>query len=190
MTGSRKISLFSSLLLGAAAFVWTSAGETSNPSLATRELPADILNECTSAECMERAEYRSRWVGYTAQGNLFVVGRAACAPGLCSHWLVEKGNGLVQVLLELDGSFALKRLTGRYPVVDLRTRSDDSIMQVRFEWNGEQYARTDARKVYAVNGVECGTREECSVAAQRALKAEQVDKALRIWQQVHGVSWI
>ena len=50
--------------------------------------------------------------------------------------------------------------------------------------------RTSTRRMYEVNGVECGTLEECDNVARRALQAQHVDRAQRIWQQVHGVSWI
>ena len=185
------MSLVSSLLFGAAAFCWTVASETSNPQLATRELPLEILNACAVATCVEEVEYRSRWIGRSPQGDLFSVIRSGCAPGHCTSWLVEKGPSAVRTLLELNGAFTLRRGVGRYPVVELRTRSDEEgILYFRFEWNGEQYARTSARRVYEINGVECGTREECRGAAESALKAHQVDRALRIWQRVYGVSWI
>ncbi len=200
MTGSRTTSAYVSpslglsliaKLLGAVAFCWTIAGETSNPQLATRDLPSEVLNQCATADCTDDAEYRSHWVGRTAQGSLFVVGRAGCAPSRCSYWLVEKGAAAARTLLELDGSFTLHRTAGRYPVIDVRTRSDDDgITHLRFEWNGEAYARTAKDRIYEVNGVECGTRDECDQVAQRALKAQKVDRALRIWQQVHGISWI
>jgi len=191
MTGSRFTSLLSSLLFSAIAFCWTAAGETAAPQLATSELPADILNnDCADSPCAE-VDYRTNGGGHTAQGELFVVGRAGGAPGSCTHWLVEKGAVPVRMLLELDGSFALQRSAGRYPSVEVRTRSDDKgIVYARFEWTGQQYTRTSARRVYEVNGVECGTRDECGAAAERALKGQKVDRALRIWQRVYGVSWI
>lgn len=191
MTVARVMSLVSSLLFAAAAFCWTAAGETSNPQLATRELPLEILNECTVATCADDVEYRSRWVGRTPEGDLFSVGRAGCTPDNCTSWLVEKGMSATRTLLELNGSFTLRRSADRYPVVELRARSDEEgAVYSRFEWSGERYARTSTRRVYEVDGVECGTREECRTAAERALKAHQVDRALRIWQRVHGVSWI
>ncbi len=190
MTGSRTMSLVSSLLFGLAAFCWTVAGETSNPQLSSSELPSDVLDNCTGT-CAEEVEYRSRWVGRTAQGDLFVVGRSGCTPANCTYWLVEKGVSSVNMLLELNGAFTLHPFAGRYPAVDVRTRSEEEgVTYLRFEWNGEKYNRTATRRVYEVNGVECGTREECRAAAEHALKAHQVDRALRIWQRVDGVSWI
>jgi len=184
-------SLVASLLLGGVTFCWTVAGATYTPELAATELPADILNsDCADKLCAE-IEYRTSWVGHTAKGDLFVVGRVGCAPGSCIHWLVEKGAEPARLLLELDGAFALQRLAGRYPAVEVRTRSDDKgIVYARFEWTGQQYTRISLRHVFEVNGVECGTREECAAAAERALKSQKVDRAVRIWQRVYGVSWI
>lgn len=191
MTVSRVISLVSSLVFGAAAVCWTAAGETSNPRLAARELPPEILNECVAAACADDVEYRSSWIGRTPQGDLFSVGRVGCASGNCASWLVEKGESAAHTLLELNGSFTLHRSIGRYPLVELRARSDEEgTVYSRFEWISERYVRTSTHRIYAVDGIECGTREECRAAAERALKAHQVDRALRIWQRVHGVSWI
>src|SRR6185436_12953527 len=123
--------------------------------------------------------------------DLFIVGRAGCAANHCSNWLVEKGKTPARVLLELDGAFTLQRLAEGYPVVEIRTRSDEQGITYRhFEWNNEEYTRTSVRRVYEVNGVECGTRDECAAAAERAFKAKKVDRALRIWHRVYGVSWI
>src|ERR1043165_9481928 len=89
MAGSRVTSLLSSLLFSAVTVCWTAAGETAVPQLATSELPADILNnDCADSPCAD-VDYRTNWVGHTSHGDLFVVGRSGCAPGRCTHWLVE-----------------------------------------------------------------------------------------------------
>jgi len=191
MNGSHKFSLMSSLLVGAAVLGWTAAGETSNPLLSTRELPREILNECGPAACTAEHEFRVNWVGRTPRGNLYVVARSVCVPGSCTNWLVEKGEGAARTLLDLPGTFRFHRVTGRYPAVDLQVRQhDDGMLRERFEWNGREYARTLSQPVYEVAGVECGTRDECHASAERAYGTQNVDRALRIWQQVHGVSWI
>jgi hypothetical protein len=41
-----------------------------------------------------------------------------------------------------------------------------------------------------VDGVECGTREECRRSASEAIAQKQVDRAVRIWENIGGVSWI
>jgi hypothetical protein len=191
MTGSRIFSLLSSVLLGTAVLGWTTTGETSSPILSARDLPREILNECGPATCAAELEFRSFWVGRTQGGNLFVVSRNVCLLSSCMHWLVEQGEGASVSLLELPGSFRFHRVTGRYPSIELRTRNaNDDTMRLHFDWNGREYTRTLAQRVYEVSGIECGTRDECHGVAARALKAQDVDRALRIWQTVHGVSWI
>jgi hypothetical protein len=191
MPGTRVNLLLASLLLAVVALGWTRAGETSNPLLPANALPRDILGECGPAACSAEHEFRAHWVGRTASGNLFVVSRSVCEPGHCSNWLVEQGEGRARTLLELPGTFRFHRLSGRYPVVELQLRKlDDSVLRVRFEWDGREYARTQAQPIFEVAGIECGTREECHASAQRAYQAQELDRALRIWQQVHGVSWI
>ncbi len=190
MTTARTTTKLCAFLLGTAAFLWTAAGETSNPQLARRELPRDIVGDCTPA-CSDDTEYNARWVGRTPHGDLFVVGVAHCSARSCDYWLVEKDKVAVRTLLELKGAFVLRRGGGRYPAVELRTRSeDDGVLSLRYEWDGRQYTRTVAQQLYEVNGVECGTREQCRAAAEHALKNENVDQALRIWQRVDGVNWI
>jgi hypothetical protein len=191
MNGSPKITVLTSLLLGVAMFGWALVGQTSNPKLTARELPRYILSECAGPSCSDGAGFGSHWIGSTPQGDLFLVARTGCTSSDCPHWLVEKTSTASRALLELNGSFKLDRGTGRYPVVEVRADADGAgTMHLRYEWNGQQYTRTSAQRVYAVNGVECGTREECRAAAQRALEAQQVDRATRIWQQVEGVTWI
>lgn len=192
MTGLRIRRLTLSPLIGAALFCWTLVGETSSPTLSARELPRDILNGCDPTICATQDEFRSNWVGRTQDGDLFVVGPRACAPDDCLHWLVLKRQSGAKSLLEMRGGYRLHRTSGYYPSVELRTHSidEDDLVRAHFEWNGIEYARTRVQRVYEVNGVECGTREECHATAERAFRAQQTDRALRIWQKVHGVSWI
>ena len=192
MVGLRILPLVSSPVLGAALFCWTLVGETSLPMLPANELPRDVLNGCDAAACETKDEFRSNWVGRTQDGDLFIVGRSVCTPDDCPYWLVLKRQSGAQSLLELRGSYHLHRTSGHYPSVELRTRGveEDELLRVRFEWNGSHYARTSTQRVYEVNGVECGTRDECHTVAERAFRARQTDRALRIWQKVHGVSWI
>lgn len=191
MSGLHTMSRLASLLLGAAVLGWTAPGETSNPLLSARDLPREILNECGPAACVAAHEFQAHWVGRTSSGNLFVVSRSACVSGSCTNWLVEQGERSTRSLLDLPGTFRFHRVSGRYPVVEMQLRQrDDSAMRVRFEWNGHEYARTQAQPVYEVAGVACGTREECHSSAHRAYQSQDVDRALRIWEQVHGISWI
>ena len=59
--------------LALSALLWTGAGESSDPELKTAELPADVLNDCTTVTMSaarppcSSANYRSRWIGRAAR---------------------------------------------------------------------------------------------------------------------------
>lgn len=191
------LTLLCTLITGFAAMIWTGAGETSDPVLAVHEIPANISgNGCTASTTGElqacyQPDFSRRWVGKTDRADLYVVTNELCAGDGCSAWLVEKSPSAVITLLTFDRSFRLHEGTNFYPVIE--TYSELSAAQgaySRFEWNGAAYARTANRLVYRVDGVECGTREECNIAASEALKQRQVDRAVKILENVNGVSWI
>ncbi len=192
----KALTLLSTLIAGITAIVWTGAGETSDPVLLVREIPAAVTNSCAVSptgglEACHQPEFTRRWVGKTDQGDLFLVINDLCAESGCRAWLVEKTTGPATILLAFDRTFRLHQEAGSYPVID--TYSEISATQgaySRFEWNGAVYARTANRLVYRVDGSECGTSEQCSTAANEALKQQQVDRAVKIWENVHGVSWI
>jgi hypothetical protein len=50
--------------------------------------------------------------------------------------------------------------------------------------------RAESRLVYRVDGVECGEPDQCAAAAREALRRDEVERALKIYERVHGVSWI
>jgi hypothetical protein len=192
----KTLTLLIALTAGFTAVVWTGAGETSDPELAVREIPADIASGCAVSaagelEACHQPEFNRRWVGKTARGDLFVVTNDFCTDSGCRVWLVEKAGGSAVTLLAFDKTFRLHQSAGGYPVIE--TYSELSATQgaySRFEWTGANYARTASRLVYQVDGMECGTREECSAAANEAMRRHQVDRAVKIWENVHGVSWI
>jgi hypothetical protein len=192
----KALTLLSTLIAGIIAVAWTGAGETSDPMLAVGEIPAAVTNRCAVSPTGEGAtchqpELSRRWVGKTDHGDLFLVTDDYCAGSGCRAWLVEKTTGIAAILLDFGRPFRLHQDTGHYPVIE--TYSEISATQGaygRYEWNGAVYARTANRLVYRVDGRECGTREECDVVANEALKQQQVDRAVEIWENVHGVSWI
>lgn len=192
----KALILLSTLIAGVTAIVWTGAGETSDPELAVREIPAEITNSCTISPTGEldschQPEFSRRWVGKSNHGDLFLVTNDLCAVSGCRAWLVEKTTGSTMILLAFDRTFRLHGNTGSYPVIE--TYSEISATEgaySRFEWNGAVYARTANRLVYRVDGEDCGTREQCNTVANEALKQQQVDRAVKIWENVHGVSWI
>jgi hypothetical protein len=188
-------SVFWATLLAVTAFFWTAAGETSDPLLFARELPLEVVTDCTLsadvASCQGGDEPVSRWVGRTARGDLFLVTLPHCPGNGCRGWLVEKTETGAATLLSLTGHFGLRRGARGYPAVEVRTElSELHSAYASFEWTGERYVRTSSRLVYRVNGRECGTREECQATAAQALDKRQTDEAVRIWERVHGVSWI
>jgi hypothetical protein len=180
------------------ALLWTAAGETSDPILLERDLPVDVIGHCLEAAggephatCRADSFFATHWVGRTGDANLFLVRLRPCADTGCRTWLVSKTGRGVNVLFGASGELALSPGAGPYPAVQMvSVLSAGQRVVSRFDWNGHQYTRTDARVIHQVDGRECGSPTQCHEAANEALKTRNVDKALRIWEQVHGVSWI
>lgn len=174
------------------ALVFTEAGETSDPQLSVADLPAEIANACPmsglGAEC---ANHRVQWIGRTARGHLFLVERSGCVAHECSAWLVSRERGAARTLLAVSGEYRLEFGDSRYPRVDTRMElSTNRTAYGRFEWNGEKYVRAEMRVVHRVDGFECADISVCEAAALDALRNQQAERAVRIWQEVHGVNWI
>ena len=181
------------LTVAIAAFAWTAAGETSDPVLTARELPLDIVGDCAQqVSCHSEKEFLSRWIGRTDRGDLFLVSSPACAEVIgCRAWLGEKTAHGAATLLAVAGEFRFQRGGGAYPTILQRTEiSATHSAYSSFEWTGAKYTRTENRMVYRVDGVECGTQSECGNAAREALRQERVERAVKIWESVQGVSWI
>lgn len=195
-TMNKALTLLSALIAGFAALIWTGTGETSDPVLVDREIPADIASRCAVSasgelEACHQPEFTRRWVAKTGRGDLFMVTNELCQGSGCRAWLVEKAGGSAVALLAFDRSFRLQEGTGGYPLIETYFEiSSTQGAYSRFEWNGAAYARTANRLVYQVDGKECGTREECNAVAREALKQQQVDRAVKILENVNGVSWI
>ena len=188
------------LTFACVATVWTAAGETSDPMLGAHELPVDVVTAtCTPlasadnpAPCHE-LEYISHWIGKSVRGDLFLTTNASCADvNGCRHWIVEKtAMAAATSLLAFDGPFRLHRGVNRYPVVEIYTElSSAQGAYSTFEWSATGYARTASKMVYRIDGEECGTGEECRLKAHEAMQQQQVDRAVKIWENVYGVSWI
>lgn len=178
-------------LLAAGACVWTGAGETSDPLLDLADLPADVVADCRLSAADDcHTVLQRHWLGRNSQGELFLVWRSDCQPS-CNAWLVQRSTNQARTLLALTGEFRLQRAAGGYPAVQVRTEtSTTSVRYAHYAWNGDSYARTQTREVHQVDGVECGSAEECAVAAAAALNDQQTDRAVRIYEQVHGIGWI
>lgn len=180
-----------SAILAAASFAWTVAGETSDPLLAARDLPADIAAACPGTGCADGHGYVTHWIGRTRGADLFVVVREPCESAGCAAWLVRRDAQGTATLLALSGEFRFEAAGARYPAVHTRTSLTSAYASYnRFEWDGTRYVRTETRLVHRVDGIECGNESECHAAAREALGDGDADRAVRIWQQVHGVAWI
>jgi|SRR3990167_7152486 len=192
----KALTLLPTLIIGFAASVWTGTGESSDPVLADREIPAAIASTCAltpagEIEACDHPTFSRRWVAKTVRGDLFIVTHERCTGSDCRARLVEKTASAATTLLSFDATFRLREDKGGYPVIESYTgMSATEGAYSRYEWNGNAYARTASRLVYNVDGVECGTREECRRAANEAITHKQVDRAVRIWENVDGVSWI
>lgn len=192
----KTLTLLNTLIIGCAAIVWTGAGESSDPVLADRDMPAEIASHCTlsmagDASACHDSAFDRRWVARSASGDLFIVTNERCTGNDCRAWLVEKTETAATALLSFDASFRLREDKAGYPVIESYAgMSATEGAYSRYEWNGMAYVRSASRLVYNVDGLECGTREECRHAASEAIAQKRVDRAVRIWENVGGVSWI
>lgn len=183
-------------LCALALAAWTAAGESADPTLHASELPRGLFDCSPQPQCFAAMPLALRWIARTPSGNLFTV---HCAAEDCGAWLVEKRASGVSVLLELVGEYEfvsdeVGHRAGvpvrRYPNVRLREAAADNAVQVRdFVFAEHHYRLEQARTVYAVDGVECGTQAECHQAAVAAMRLGRAASALRIWSQVHGREW-
>jgi hypothetical protein len=181
------------MALAVAALGWTGIGETSHPMLSATDLPANITNGCYNREvCHVEQDYMVHWLGKTPNGNLFLVMTNSCEEtNKCDSWLVEKTRQQAATLLSLDGKYRLVKGSQPYPDVQLKKEiSDTRIAYSYFEWQESSYVKTISKDIYRVDGVECGTAEECHQAALTAMQHQRAGEAIKIWETVHHVSWI
>lgn len=138
------------------------------------------------------ANLTTQWVSRTQSGNLFLVVQKQCSdPQRCSAWLVERTARGTDMRLDIEGQFQVVNSGQRIPDVQTwRAVADNETVYTRYRWVGGTFLKVETRHVYNVDGVECGTAMECYQVAAEALQHHQTDKALKIWEQVHNVSWI
>lgn len=174
-------------------FAWTGVGESAYPELLATELPLNIVNECeTPNACQDAQNFVSRWISRSQRGDLFIVQHVTCTGSACASWFVEKTAAGPITRLSIEGGF---RLIGNkksaYPDVQMQRRvSDIQTSYIYYAWTGDRYVKTESRDIYHVNGVECGSRDECYQAALKANQAQHPEQALQIMETVHGLSWI
>jgi len=184
------------VFIGITALIWTTTGESSNPILADRDIPVDVASACAQAPtggsnaCPENA-FSQQWVAKTLRGDLYLLTLGQCVAPNCRAWLVEKTESTAHTLLSFTTTYRLRAEINGYPMVEsYATVSSNSSEYSRYVWSGEAYVRTENRQVYHVDGVTCGTREECRQAATEAVGQKRVDRAVRIWENVGNISWI
>src|SRR3972149_6113674 len=108
----KALTLLPTLIIGFAASVWTGAGESSDPVLADREIPAAIASTCAltqagAIEACDHSAFSRRWVAKTLRGDLFIVTHERCTGGDCRAWLVEKSESAATTLFSFDATFRL-----------------------------------------------------------------------------------
>lgn len=180
--------LFALLALG-----WTSPNEAIRTAAPDSDLqPRE--DECTPPDrcSMVAGGYLTHWVSRTGAGNLFLVMQTDCSDlARCNAWFVERTPKGVGMRLNLEGQFRV--LNSGKPIPDVQTWrevSDSETVYTRYSWVAGAFLKVETRTVYRVNGVECGTALECYQAAVDAHQKRMTDKALRIWETVHKLSFI
>jgi len=181
-------------VLGTSLMGWSASNGTAMPG--TESEASFPSFECAQSDSCIVSDGATRtythWVGRTPSGNLYLVTQASCPDGgRCGAWFVERTARGLGPQLNVEGRFQIVRNGQRVPDVQTwREVSDSELVQTRYRWLSGAYRKVETRSIYRVNGVECGTAEECNHQAQQAHQQHQTDKALRIWETVHKVSWI
>lgn len=178
-------------LLAVAALFWTGQGESANPILSAMELPLNIVSDCRDDCAGNPRPFTIHWLGRTERGNLYVVTRARCEDDACGAWVVEKTRRGVGTLLSIEGRFKLVHRDLPFP--DVQVEKDLSEVEAafaRYEWRGGAYVLAEDKHIYRVDGVECGTADQCNQTALDAMRNRHAGHAVRIWETVHKISWI
>ena len=179
-------------LLGTALLALVpSRGAAVSPSLDTGA--ALDWQGCASDGCPSPSSgLTTQWVSRTQAGNLFLVVQNSCAdPKGCGAWLVERTARGTDLRLDISGQFQVVSSGQRIPDVQTwHVVADNETVYTRYRWVAGTYLKVETRHVYNVDGVECGTAMECYHVASDAHQHHQTDRALKIWEQVHNVSWI
>ena len=174
---------------------WTDRSRIPGPVADESGLVSSTHGVCPQTRSCEDASiagYRMHWVSKTRSGNLYLVVQTRCADTLhCSAWFMERTPRGFGARLSIEGQFRV--LSSGKPIPDVETWrkvSDNQTEYTRYSWAGGAFLKVGTRTVYRVDGVECGTVLDCYQAAVRAHEQNRNGKALKIWEQVHNVSWI
>jgi len=175
------------------ASAWTPwAG--SSPSDVTQEMFSQVPNRCISgAGCIAGSEdFRMHWVSQTGNGNLYLMVRKDCRDGSdCGALFVENTSQGLAARLNIAGRFqVLPRGESVPDVQSWRAVRDNEFEITRYRWSAGIFQKVEQRTVYYVDGRECGSAMECFAEAQAAHQNHHTDRALRILDTVHNVSYI
>lgn len=178
-------------VLGTSLMGWTASNGTANPGMDSNEASFPSF-ECVQSDTCTVADGQTRWLGRTPAGNLYLVIQASCADAnRCRTLFVERTAHGTGATLDVEGRFQLVRNGKRVPDVQTwREISENEIVKTRYTWVAGTYRKAESRTIYRVDGVECGTAAECNDLATRAHQQQHTDRALRIWETVHKISWI
>jgi hypothetical protein len=181
-------------LLALLAFGWTDSDRARHvvaEAETAASLPEDLCNPPERCQ-MAQDGYTTHWISRTGSGNLYLVLPTDCrASGHCGAWFVERTARGVATRLNLEGEFRV--LNSGQPVPDVqvvRALSESEAEVTRYTWKFSTFVASETRHVYRVDGEECGTALECYQKAQAAHQNRHTDKALKIWEKVHNLSFI
>jgi len=188
----RHIGVFA-VLLAVLMFGWV-PGNDAESSAEPQEPSAARSALCPVAdECLPMVDgVRMHWVSRTANGDLYLMVRTDCrGPELCGAWFVERTARGVAARLNIEGRFRV--IASGKPVPDVqawRALSENEFEVTRYTWSAGAFQRVETKTLYAVDGEECGSALDCYQKAQAAHQQRRTDKALRIWEKIHNVSFI
>ena len=181
-------------LLAAVGMAWTG----NNSTLHGVRLDTELLTSqerCGAAmqPCAAITDgLHTHWISRTHSGNLFLVMQTQCQTAdQCAASFVERTARGNSTRLNIQGQFRV--LHSGKPIPDVQTwrsLSDSETEYTRYTWVSGAYLKTETHTAYRVDGVECGTAQECYQAAREAHVERRTGKALKIWEQVHNVSFI
>jgi hypothetical protein len=182
------VALLGALLLGWVTGDRASGSADPNGTADTRAALCAVADECLPMV----DGVRMHWVSRTGNGDLYLMVRADCrGPDLCGAWFVERTPRGMAARLNIAGRFRVIASGKAVPDVQAwRTLSENEFEVTRYTWAGGAFQRVETRTVYTVDGEECGSALDCYQKAQDAHRERHTDKALRIWEKVHSVSFI
>jgi hypothetical protein len=174
-----RVALIAALGLSLLATV----AQPSNPALAFSQAPVEVQAVCS-------ADARATWIGESTRGDLFTM--QGCGENGAAAFLVEKAGTASRVLAAVTGELTWTVTPQRsYPTLTVReVLSTEQTQITEWRWDGSHYVQTSKELAYAIDNETCQGTHGCRAAAERALQQKRVNHAVRIFEVVHGVSWI